>query len=96
MTEPRPILFFDSGMGGLSVMAPTARLLPRAPLVYVADSAGYPYGTRSEAEIAARVPALLGRLAERTGGATARINEELIVANAALGALVACALTEAG
>lgn len=65
MTEPRPILFFDSGMGGLSVMAPTARLLPRAPLVYVADSAGYPYGTRSEAEIAARVPALLGRLAER-------------------------------
>lgn len=65
MTEPRPILFFDSGMGGLSVMAPTARLLPKAPLVYVADSAGYPYGTRSEAEIAARVPALLGRLAER-------------------------------
>ncbi len=34
-------------------------------LVYVADSAGFPYGTRSEAEIAARVPALLGRLAER-------------------------------
>jgi glutamate racemase len=28
-------------------------------------SAGYPYGTKSEAEIAARVPALLGRLAER-------------------------------
>ena len=28
-------------------------------------SPGFPYGTRSEAEIAARVPALLGRLAER-------------------------------
>lgn len=40
-------------------------LLPTAPLVYVADSAGYPYGTKSEAEIAARVPALLGRLSER-------------------------------
>lgn len=65
MADPRPILFFDSGMGGLSVMGPTARLLPQAPLVYVADSAGFPYGTRSEAEIAARVPALLGRLAER-------------------------------
>ncbi len=63
--DARPILFFDSGMGGLSVLAPTARLLPQAPLVYVADSAGFPYGTRSEAEIAARVPALLGRLAER-------------------------------
>lgn len=65
MRDSRPILFFDSGMGGLSVLAPTARLLPQAPLVYVADSAGFPYGTRSEAEIAARVPALLGRLAER-------------------------------
>lgn len=65
MSDRRPILFFDSGIGGLSVLAPTAKLLPRAPLVYVADSAGFPYGTRSEAEIAARVPALLGRLAER-------------------------------
>ena len=52
-------------MGGLPVLAPTRALLPRAPLVYAADSAGFPYGTRSEAEIAARVPALLGRLAER-------------------------------
>jgi glutamate racemase len=34
-------------------------------MVYVADSAGFPYGTKSEQEIAARVPALLGRLAER-------------------------------
>lgn len=65
MADRRPILFFDSGVGGLSVLAPTAKLLPQAPLVYVADSAGFPYGTRSEAEIAARVPALLGRLAER-------------------------------
>jgi glutamate racemase len=65
MADRRPILFFDSGVGGLSVLAPTARLLPQASLVYVADSAGFPYGTRSEAEIAARVPALLGRLAER-------------------------------
>ncbi|ODP36095.1 glutamate racemase [Sphingomonas turrisvirgatae] len=63
--DTRPVLFFDSGVGGLSVLAPTRALLPQAPLVYAADSAGYPYGTRSEAEIAARVPALLGRLAER-------------------------------
>lgn len=60
-----PVLFFDSGVGGLSVLAPTRALLPRMPVVYVADSAGFPYGTRSEAEVAARVPALLGRLAER-------------------------------
>lgn len=63
--DQRPVLFFDSGVGGLSVLAAAQALLPRMPVVYVADSAGFPYGTKSEAEIAARVPALLGRLAER-------------------------------
>lgn len=66
MTEPSsPLLFFDSGVGGLSVVAPALALIPTAPIVYVADSAAFPYGTKSEGEIAARVPALLGRLAER-------------------------------
>jgi glutamate racemase len=60
-----PILFFDSGVGGLSVLGPTLKLLPNAPIVYAADSAGFPYGSRSEEEIASRVPALLGRLVER-------------------------------
>jgi glutamate racemase len=60
-----PLLFFDSGVGGLSVLGPTRKLLPNAPIVYAADSAGFPYGSRSEAEIASRVPALLGRLVER-------------------------------
>ncbi|MFM8543103.1 MAG: glutamate racemase [Chakrabartia sp.] len=65
MTDARPILVFDSGVGGLSVLAHIQRKLPHAPIVYAADNARYPYGTKSEAEIAARVPALLGRLAER-------------------------------
>lgn len=63
--DDRPLLFFDSGIGGLSVLAATQARLPNAPIVYAADSAGFPYGTRTEAEIAARVPALLGRLVER-------------------------------
>src|SRR5688572_25572590 len=65
MDEGRPLLIFDSGVGGLSVLAAIRRELPTAGIVYVADSAGFPYGTKSEAEIEARVPALLGRLAER-------------------------------
>lgn len=65
MIDARPLLFFDSGVGGLSVLTAAQRLLPHAPIVYAADNAGYPYGTKSEAEIAARVPALLGRLVER-------------------------------
>lgn len=60
-----PILFFDSGLGGLSVLGLTRALLPTAPIVYAADYAGLPYGQKSEAELAARVPALLGRLVER-------------------------------
>ena len=65
MAPSAPLLFFDSGVGGLSVLGPTRALLPNAPIVYAADSAGFPYGKRSEAEIATRVPALLGRLVER-------------------------------
>ena len=65
MDSAAPLLFFDSGVGGLSVLGPTRKLLPNAPIVYAADSAGFPYGKRSEAELATRVPALLGRLVER-------------------------------
>jgi glutamate racemase len=52
-------------VGGLTVLAEVRKLLPDAPLVYVADRAALPYGDKSEAEIAARVCGLLGRLAER-------------------------------
>ena len=65
MSDARPILFFDSGVGGLSIVRHARAVLPSARFVYAADSAGFPYGTRTESEIAARVPALLGRLAER-------------------------------
>lgn len=60
-----PILFLDSGVGGLSVLQAVSAALPQAPLVYCADSAGFPYGTKGEAEVSARVAGLLGRLAER-------------------------------
>jgi glutamate racemase len=60
-----PLLFFDSGIGGLSVLKAAQAALPCAPIVFAADYAGLPYGTKTEAEISARVPALLGRLVER-------------------------------
>lgn len=65
ITDEAPLLFFDSGIGGLSVLAAVKAALPQAPIVYAADYAGLPYGTKTEAEIASRVPALLGRLVER-------------------------------
>ncbi len=60
-----PILLFDSGVGGLTVLAALRTLLPQAPVIYVADNAGMPYGDKTEAQIAARVAGLLGRLTER-------------------------------
>lgn len=60
-----PLLFFDSGIGGLSVLKAVQAELPNAPIFFAADYAGLPYGTKTEAEISARVPALLGRLVER-------------------------------
>jgi glutamate racemase len=65
MVSLAPLLVFDSGVGGLSVLAEIKALLPALPIVYAADNAGFPYGDKSEAELGARVPALLGRLAER-------------------------------
>ncbi len=60
-----PILFLDSGVGGLSVLAELRKLLPDAPVIYAADNGGMPYGDKAEPEIAARVAALLGRMTER-------------------------------
>ena len=60
-----PLLLFDSGVGGLSVLAEVRKLLPDAPVIYAADNAGLPYGTKTEAQVAARVCGLLGRMAER-------------------------------
>lgn len=60
-----PLLLFDSGVGGLSVLAKVRALLPQAPVIYVADNAGLPYGEKTEAQIAARVSGLLGRMTER-------------------------------
>lgn len=60
-----PILLFDSGVGGLSVLAELRRALPAAPIIYAADNGGLPYGPKTEAEVAARVCGLLGRMSER-------------------------------
>ncbi|WP_461455965.1 glutamate racemase [Parasphingorhabdus sp.] len=60
-----PLLFFDTGIGGLSVLRETKKLLPKAPIIYAADYAGMPYGMKSEDELSTRIPLLLGRLVER-------------------------------
>jgi glutamate racemase len=59
-----PILVFDSGIGGLSVLREIRRRRPDLELVYVADDAGFPYGAWPEAALIDRVVGLAGRLIE--------------------------------
>lgn len=56
------ILVFDSGVGGLSVLEAIRAAIPGISVLYVADSAFYPYGPKPEAELIARVPVLLAGL----------------------------------
>jgi glutamate racemase len=56
---------FDSGLGGLSVLAAIAHELPRANLIYLADTAHVPYGDKSESFITGRVLAIGQHLADQ-------------------------------
>lgn len=47
MSRDQPIGIFDSGIGGLTVLAEILRLLPSEDLVYLGDTARVPYGTKS-------------------------------------------------
>ncbi|HJP66073.1 MAG TPA: glutamate racemase [Actinomycetota bacterium] len=49
--QNRPIGVFDSGVGGLTVARSILDLLPGEALLYVADTARYPYGPRPVEEI---------------------------------------------
>lgn len=46
-----PIGIFDSGVGGLTVARAVLDQLPYEPLLYVADTARFPYGPRPIAEV---------------------------------------------
>ena len=49
----KPIGFFDSGIGGLNVLAAAKEALPEENYVYLGDDANAPYGIRSESEVLA-------------------------------------------
>jgi len=55
---------FDSGLGGLSVLAAIAHELPRTRLTYLADTAHLPYGDKPDGFITGRVLAIGRYLAD--------------------------------
>ena len=63
---PQPIGVFDSGIGGLTVVAALRRLLPAESIFYIGDTARVPYGGKSQATIERYSQELAGLLlAER-------------------------------
>jgi glutamate racemase len=47
----QPIVLFDSGVGGTSILKEVIRLLPHENIVYLADSKNAPYGLRTRQDI---------------------------------------------
>jgi len=57
-----PILVFDSGVGGLSVVQALRERMPSLPLIYACDNAAFPYGQKTEAWLKTRVLSVVGSL----------------------------------
>ncbi len=47
MKKTDPIVVFDSGMGGISVLREIVKLMPNEDIIYFGDSKNSPYGTKS-------------------------------------------------
>jgi glutamate racemase len=61
----QPIGFFDSGIGGITVLREVRRQLPEENLLYLADQAHCPYGPRPPDELRAIAAACAGWLIDR-------------------------------
>jgi glutamate racemase len=55
------ILVFDSGLGGLTVLAEIVQRLPHASCVYVADDAAFPYGSLPQDKLIKRLLDVIGK-----------------------------------
>ncbi|MDZ7926108.1 MAG: aspartate/glutamate racemase family protein [Agrobacterium sp.] len=58
----KPVLVFDSGIGGLTVLREARVLMPERGFIYVADDAGFPYGGWEEEALKARILSLFETL----------------------------------
>ena len=65
MGDPRPIGFFDSGVGGLTVLREVTRRLPAEDTLYLGDNERTPYGPRPDDEVVRFSIECLDVLAER-------------------------------
>ncbi|MBR6027640.1 MAG: glutamate racemase [Clostridia bacterium] len=74
MSDRRPVGVFDSGVGGLSVLAALEKELPGERFIYYGDTAYAPYGTKTDTEVLGRAEAVT----------------ELLLAQGAKAVVIAC------
>ena len=67
----RPIIVFDSGLGGFSIYRPLCLALPHEHIIYQADSPNFPYGDKS--------PTWLSKRFQELGKQFASLNPKLVV-----------------
>ncbi|TWB19353.1 glutamate racemase [Rhizobium sp. ERR 1071] len=60
--ELKPVLVFDSGIGGLTVLREARVLMPERGFIYIADDAAFPYGSWEEAALKERIVGLFAKL----------------------------------
>lgn len=65
MSDSRPVGFFDSGVGGTSILQAFRRLCPEEKTLYLADTANCPYGNRPPAEVIRLSEAMVQKLLAR-------------------------------
>jgi glutamate racemase len=61
MTE-KPIVFFDSGIGGLTYLVHARESLPLEDFIYVADRKNFPYGDKPSGRVLELVGNTIGRI----------------------------------
>jgi glutamate racemase len=61
----RPVLFLDSGIGGLPYYRYFHLRNPLEPVVYTADRENFPYGPKSREELTALLLSLIGQMIDR-------------------------------
>lgn len=62
--KKRAVVFFDSGIGGLNLLAECVKRVPRLDYFYYSDNVNVPYGNKSPQEIYALSTKILDRAAE--------------------------------
>lgn len=83
--DTRPIGIFDSGVGGMTVLAEIKKRFPNEDLIYLGDTKNFPYGDKSKETIIKMATKCAGFLIEKNvkliiiacGTATSQALEEL-------------------